>query len=96
MILHNLAEFYRFSLGLIAYHSDNLYFKFLSTRQAKYILNRVLSTKFHPLCLIAVGSTLAMIGQIYWFHFNYDATYYSLMIVSLCVATLLININIYS
>ena len=55
-ILPNLEEFYRYSLGLVAYYSDNLYFTFLSPEKAKFICDHVLATKTYPLCVTGIGT----------------------------------------
>ena len=96
MILPNLEEFYRYSLGLVAYYNDNLYFTFLSTQKAKYIYDSVLSTKLYPLCAIVVGSALAIIGETYSHFFDFDSIYYSLIIGSYTVGMFLALSYIFS
>ena len=79
VILPNLGEFYKYSLGLVAYYSDSLYFMFLSTTTAKYIFNHILYTKMYPICGIISFSTLSIIAATYWYVADFDTIYYLLI-----------------
>ena len=87
-ILPNLEEFYKYSLGLVAYYSDNLYFTYLSQEKAKYICDHVLATKMYPICLTSIAVTFAIAGQV-CSHLYHDKISYSLMVVSFSIATFL-------
>ena len=89
VIAPNLGQFYRYSLGLVAYYSDNLYFTCLSTARAKYICDQVLRTKIYPICGTAIALILALISQTYWYIFDFDVIYYVLIISSYSVCTFL-------
>ena len=88
-VLSDLKDFYRHSITMIAYCSDNLYFAYLSKENAKYICYNVLDTKRYPSIMIAIGVLLALIGQSYWMYGGYDVIYYFVNGMSLFAAMIL-------
>ena len=83
VILSNIQEFHKYSLVIVAYYSDNVYFIFLPTATAKYIFDRMLHTKVYPVCCTIVFIVFKIAAQTYM-HFvaHYDAIYYCLMILA--------------
>ena len=88
-ILPNLEEFYRYSLGLVVYYSDNLYFTWLSPEKAKYICDDVLATKMYPICVTGTAITLLLTSSIYAHFIDYDNIFYSLMTTCFSMGTFL-------
>ena len=84
VILPDLEHFHRYSLGLMTYYSDNIYYTCLSTKNAKYIGDKILSTKVYPMSMIGIALAFMIFSEIYWnfVHGGYDTIYFSLSIPS--------------
>ena len=90
VILPNLPEFYKYSLGMIAHYSNSIYFMLLPTRVANYIFEHILHTKIYPVCSIIMFAVLAIATQIYsYFVSEYDLISYFLVSATGCIVVLL-------
>ena len=81
-IVPNLEEFYRHSIAMVAYCSDNLYFVYLSKENAKYICYHILHTKIYPIIMITIGILFAFCGQVSWIVSGYSVMYHLLSSIS--------------